>query len=100
VFSTYVQEKRQKSRFFNKVNLNLQPNEKQGGNFIPRFENQKENTMPGNIVNFQHKQAHDLIVEYQRVMQIESSQQRLEAMQSWQQKASQYGAKVELKRVG
>lgn len=82
------------------MNLNLQPTTKHYGNFIPRFENQKENTMPGNIVNFQHKQAHDLIVEYQRVMQLENSTERLAQITNWQQKASQYGVKIELKRVG
>lgn len=56
--------------------------------------------MPGNIVNFQHKQAHDLIVEYQRVMQLENSTERLAQINDWQQKASQYGVKIELKRVG
>ena len=56
--------------------------------------------MPGTITNLLHKQAHDLIVEYQRVMQIENSQKRLEAMQNWQQNASNHGNRIALQRVG
>jgi len=56
--------------------------------------------MQGTITNLNHVQAHNLLIEYQDINEMPNSKDRLNAITKWQQKATQYGKKIELKKVG